>query len=285
MNRLTNVLANGTTVVGPVQLRRALPTDRQPSTATATRASYKYDLDNNLIGLTNQFNGSSVWFTYGYNNVGNRLSLSVNDAGYLYEPTNNANNTYTNNNLNQYSQVNGVTYTYDLNGNLLSDGVNICTYNAENRLTMVVNGSETVTNTYDGLAAESPRPSTASLPRYVYDGDQVIMEYNTSGQALRRYVYGAGIDEPICLFTTNAHYYYHFDGLGSVIALSSGSGAVAEKYTYDAVRQAQSDQFCRQSVPLHGPGIRSGSRLCTITAPGFMPPASGGSCRLIPSAV
>lgn len=48
--------------------------------------------------------------------------------------------------------------------------------------------------------------------------------------------YGPGIDEPICMIDvehSNAVYYYHFDGLGSVVALSDSSHNIVEKYSYD----------------------------------------------------
>ncbi len=40
---------------------------------------------------------------------------------------------------------------------------------------------------------------------------------------LRKFIYSPGIDEPICLRVAadgNAVYHHHFDGLGSVVALS-----------------------------------------------------------------
>ncbi|MHC4575259.1 MAG: RHS repeat domain-containing protein [Planctomycetota bacterium] len=69
-----------------------------------------------------------------------------------------------------------------------------------------------------------------------YDGDQVIAECNESGTLLRKFVYGPGIDEPICMIDVadnNAVYYYHFDGLGSVIALSNENKEIIERYSYD----------------------------------------------------
>lgn len=51
-----------------------------------------------------------------------------------------------------------------------------------------------------------------------------------------KYIYGSGIDEPICMINVadnNAVYYYHYDGLGSVIALSDEAGEVVEQYSYD----------------------------------------------------
>ncbi|MFC1792057.1 RHS repeat-associated core domain-containing protein [Planctomycetota bacterium] len=53
---------------------------------------------------------------------------------------------------------------------------------------------------------------------------------------LRKFVYGPGIDEPICMIDvtdSNAVYYYHFDGLGSVAALSDASADIVESYSYD----------------------------------------------------
>ena len=55
---------------------------------------------------------------------------------------------------------------------------------------------------------------------YCYDGDQVIAEYDGSYNLLRKYVYGPGIDEPICMIDctgqSEVKYYYHYDGLGSL---------------------------------------------------------------------
>ena len=70
---------------------------------------------------------------------------------------------------------------------------------------------------------------------YVYDGAQVIAEYE-GGALKRRFYYGPGIDEPICMITVSGgetKYYYHFDGLGSVAALSDDSGQITERYEYD----------------------------------------------------
>jgi len=36
---------------------------------------------------------------------------------------------------------------------------------------------------------------------------------------------------------SNTVYYYHFDGLGSVTALSDEAGAIVEKYSYDVFGQ------------------------------------------------
>jgi RHS repeat-associated protein len=67
----------------------------------------------------------------------------------------------------------------------------------------------------------------------VYDGWSLLEERNASGVEQARYYHGAMIDELLLRITANT-YYYHHDGLGSTIALTDSTGALAESYTYDA---------------------------------------------------
>jgi RHS repeat-associated protein len=71
--------------------------------------------------------------------------------------------------------------------------------------------------------------------KYLYDGDSIIAEYDATGALVHKYIYGPGVDQPICMIDVadaNATYYYHFDGLGSVMALTNSSGSVANLYEY-----------------------------------------------------
>jgi RHS repeat-associated protein len=70
--------------------------------------------------------------------------------------------------------------------------------------------------------------------RYVYDGSQVIAEYDGNNNLLRKYIYGPGIDQPVCMIDVadSKTYYYHYDALGSVVALSDSSGSTVETYEY-----------------------------------------------------
>jgi RHS repeat-associated protein len=142
--------------------------------------------------------------------------------------------------LNQYDEVGGNSYSYDDNGNLIS-ATNIehaCEfdYDYENRLTEVRDNSQTVgTYTYDFAGRRITKTAGSTTTKYYYDGDQVIAEYDDS-TLVRKFIYGPGIDEPICMIDVegeNAKYYYHYDALGSVVALSNSAGNVVESYTYD----------------------------------------------------
>ncbi len=167
---------------------------------------------------------------YSYDSLGNRTGV---DDG---SPT-----TYLCNNLNQYTSVGGSSYSYDNNGNLTDDGLFKYYYDCENRLTDVNDQSNAAvaSYSYDYMGRRVSKTVYGSpdvTTKYCYDGDQVIAEYDGSDNLLRKFIYGPGIDEPIYMVDvadSNAVYYYHFDGLGSVVALSDVNNVVVESYSYD----------------------------------------------------
>ncbi len=61
-----------------------------------------------------------------------------------------------------------------------------------------------------------------------------IYYYGGSKERIVRYTHGPGIDEPISIEQDNQTYYYHYDGLGSVTALTDKDQTIAESYTYDS---------------------------------------------------
>jgi RHS repeat-associated protein len=235
---------------------------------------YEYDLANRLTKLTNHLaDPNTLAFAYdNYDHVGNRLSLKIDDANeqaYAYDSVyrltyvdyNDGNDTsfyydalgnrwrtvnggtvnYQTNNLNQYTSVAGTSYTYDDNGNLAFDGQFRYYYDCESRLIDIndANDAPVASYAYDYLGRRISRTIYGSPDvtiQYAYDGDRIIAEHDGSGTLLRKFIYGPGIDEPICLLEVaenNAVYYYHFDGLGSVVALSDVNSVLVERYTYD----------------------------------------------------
>jgi len=60
----------------------------------------------------------------------------------------------------------------------------------------------------------------------------VIAEYEGTS-CKQRYFYGPGIDEPIAMQKFVYVYYYHYDGLGNVAALSDKNAILKERYSYD----------------------------------------------------
>jgi len=72
----------------------------------------------------------------------------------------------------------------------------------------------------------------------VYDGIHVIAEVDSSGDLLKSYTWGPGIDNLLAFTTYTASetntYYCLTDHLGTVHALTDDSGDVVESYRYDA---------------------------------------------------
>ena len=94
-----------------------------------------------------------------------------------------------------------------------------------------------LTYTYDaGGRRIEKKYNGDTVLKYVYDGDSCIAEYDASGNLRRKYIYGPGIDQPVCMIEATvspaATYYYHFDGSGNVVALTNSSGNTVDVYEY-----------------------------------------------------
>jgi YD repeat-containing protein len=99
----------------------------------------------------------------------------------------------------------------------------------------------TVKYKYDPSGRRVEKNVDGYKTRYIYDGGNVIAEYDGNGNLTRKYIHGAGVDELVCMIDvadSSAVYYYHYDGLGSVVALSDSSGDSCQSYC-----TAEADEF------------------------------------------
>ena len=101
-------------------------------------------------------------------------------------------------------------YVYDDNGNLtrktfLATGnYSQYTYDAENRLIKVedfVAGNPTPAFTstyrYDGLGRRIEKVANGQTKRYIYDGEDILLEYDGTNALQARYTHGPGNDGPV----------------------------------------------------------------------------------------
>ena len=148
----------------------------------------------------------------------------------------NVNRGYTANGLNQYTLSGAAVPTYDTNGNLIGDGTSSYGYDAENRL---ISKSNSASLSYDPLGRLWQVTSSSTNNRFLYDGDQLALEYDVSGNVARRYAFGDQVDQPIledsggalaCGTTTR---YLNTDIRGSIIAQADCSGNRTAINAYD----------------------------------------------------
>ena len=149
-----------------------------------------YDYDH-LYRLTNANYSTGESYTYDYDPVGNRLQQIINGdtTEYLYDAAN------------RLTSVNGETYTFDANGNLLSTGVMTNTWDTANRL------------------VESSRNGNMVQPVYNGVGDRVGQTVGVSTTYFALDVQGL----PEVVYTSDGEAYLHLPG---VIMTESSTGEV-----------------------------------------------------------
>jgi RHS repeat-associated protein len=253
-DRLYYLTENGTATLASIffdgQGRRE-EVDRD--TAGAPTA-YTYDPISRLDGLSHNLDGGTttndVALGFAFNPASQITTRTISNAAYE-APFAAGVKSYTSNGLNQYSQVGGTAYAWDANGNLTDDGPTTFAYDTENRL-VSASGAKNGSLKYDPLGRlyEFTTPSPATTTRFVYDGDRLIAEYNGSGTLLRRYVHGAGVDEPLLWYegaTVSAaqRQYLHADHQGSIIAVSKNTGVKFQVNSYDAYGQTAATNTAR----------------------------------------
>lgn len=168
---------------------------------------------------------------YSYDPVGNRLASQKNK-------------TYSYNAANQLVIENGTTYIYDKNGNLTqksgSDEFASYFYDYENRLIKVerTEGTSVIVANYKydpfgrRIEKKVTENGSTTTTRFFYDNEDILFEYDEKGTIGNQYVHGPGIDEPLALIQRKGNYYYHADGLGSIVAITDESAKVVQDYDY-----------------------------------------------------
>jgi RHS repeat-associated protein len=186
-----------------------------PVSSPATN-SYAYD----ALGRLNAAGGE----TYTYDLAGNR----VNGAGV--PPV-----TYTHNKLD------GVLH--DASGNVTNyvrDSVSYSlAWNTQGQLLSVhTNNVPAESYTYDPLGRRLSTTDSSGIVYHLYDGGHCAADVDASGQPLRVYTWGPGVDNllAVTLFSPSSTntYYAVKDHLGSVHALIDSSGNVAAQFTFSA---------------------------------------------------
>ena len=224
------VLSRSTYTLDPVG-------NRLTSQTTTETATYTYDpLDRltNVCYTVACVAPGDNFRQYSYDPVGNRLT-EVRDTGtttYSYDAADQLTGTT--------APGGGASYGYDLDGRTLNvgspAGTQIYTWAQPDRLATFMKNGVTTTYTYDGdgLRLQASTGTQASK-KTNFDWDinaalaQLVAERDGNSALVRRYLNGLA---PISVTAGNKTAYYAYDGLGSVVNLTSSTGTTWWTYSY-----------------------------------------------------
>jgi RHS repeat-associated protein len=246
MNRMDEVREKGATS-GPGLLANygydTLGRRQTIARGNGTTSTYDYDGASRPTSLIQDLASTAQDFTYGfaYNPASQAVLRTLSNDAYRYFPANPINRPYVPDGLNRYASVDGTVFAYDRRGNLINNGARAFTFDLENHLVTVTgaSGSPTqLTLAYDPLG-RLRQTTGATTTQTLYAGDQLVAEFNGAATTpLHRYVHGADVDEPIVWYegaamSSTASRWLHTDQRGSIVGVTSGSGALAgSAYSY-----------------------------------------------------
>jgi RHS repeat-associated protein len=231
---------------------------------TAVATSLSYDNADRSTTITHQVTGGAALATYvyGYDNA-NRVTTEQNAEGtvtygydatneltgaagsraetYTYDLAGNRNMTgYTTGSDNELTASPGHAYTYDAEGNMITDTsggvVTTYSYDYRNELTGVkVGGTTVATYTYDALGRRIGFDDSGTQTWVVWDGQNTYADFNGSGTLLERYLNGNAVDEILARTSSGGTTaWYLTDRLGTVRDIANTSGTVIDHLSYDS---------------------------------------------------
>jgi RHS repeat-associated protein len=195
----------------------------------------RLDAHNNAVISTGQ--RATCGSAYTLDGVGNRTQTALNEPMMPSYNAETVNYTYSLGNI--LNTAAGNTYTHDANGNRIqksgSAGTTTYAYDSLNRLTQVASNGRTIQYIYNGLGQRVGKIDNGVQTNYLIDPNgilpQVLAETDASNNLISFYVYdGAGLVAKVT--PSNQYYFYHYDGLGSTIAISDSAGQVVNTYCY-----------------------------------------------------
>jgi len=193
--------------------------------------TFTYDGLSRLTGAAHPPASALPLESFSYDSVGNRTSshLSVSQ---------------TYNTANRLLEDDTFTYTYDGNGNLTSktdkntSEVTTYTYDPEDQLVRIDFPDSTFAEyAYDGLGRRIEKDVSGAITRYVYDNEDILLEFDGFNVLQASYTHGPGIDEPLIMERAGQSFYYHTDGLGSITDITDSTASTVQSYRYDTFGQ------------------------------------------------
>lgn len=226
LNRQVSASENGSAVVSTITYDNQ--GRRSGDSRGVVTSSYGYDAISRPASLSDDLAGTvdDVTTTFSYNPAGQISGKSRTNDSYRFTGYASVSRPYVANGLNQYTTAGPASFTYDLNGNLTSDGTSTYSYDIENRL---ISRSGGLSISYDPNGRLWQTSGAASgTTRYLYDGDELVAEYDGAGNMLRRYLHGPAEDDPTLWYEGSGlvdRRSLQVDQQGSIVSIANSSGA------------------------------------------------------------
>lgn len=205
VNELTSTAAGGAARIEGF-------TNKPVKSATANSVSIPLDYSEHFKGNVSLNSGS------------NSVSVTATDGG---------NNTTTNGYALSVNNSTGSTLTYDLNGNMLSDGTNSYSWDAENRMIKITYPGSNNFSTffYDGAGqnvsiVETTAGTVTSTKQFVWAGNDKKEERNGLGAMTKKFFAKGQINSTI-------KYLIATDLIDSTREFTDNSGAIQAQYSFD----------------------------------------------------
>ena len=229
LNRLTNLTASSAGgTVARFAYRLALAGNKTNLSETYSGVnrtnSWNYDTLYRLLGETIAASaGPTGQITNKYDNVGNRLTRTSTVSGIT-------NQSFTFNTNDQLT-----VDVYDNNGNTRTNGLNVFSYDADNRMTNATVSGTNIVIVYDGDGNRACTVIGTTTNFYLIDdlsltGYAQVLEEKTGTNLIRAYTYGLTRVSQRDALTS----FYGYDGSGNVRYLSGTNAAITDTYVYDA---------------------------------------------------
>ncbi len=182
--------------------------------------------------INQKSNGVSIAkYAYNHDKNGNIVSESHNQPlEVLVEPQT---TTYINGSDNQLQSVNGIPYSYDNNGNLIEKGSTIFQYDYENSLKSISTTQGVWAYTYDGQGRRVAAIREGVKRKFLVDprgSAQLLAEYNDTDTLQSMYIWGLGLLYKVD--NNDSIYVYHYNIIGSTVAITDMGETVVNKYAY-----------------------------------------------------
>ncbi|MBU1737102.1 MAG: chitobiase/beta-hexosaminidase C-terminal domain-containing protein [Proteobacteria bacterium] len=201
--------------------------------------SFTYDDSGRLLTKEDRDPASALiaGYTFTMDGVGNRTAVDMTQP--LVPLLDNDSDVFTHDDGNRVLTGTGETFTHDDLGNRtsLDDGgvITDYTYNHDDLLTGVAKGTDFFSYQYnaDGqrLASVNKGIETRYLLDVIGEMEFVLAEMDDSNAVSKYYIYGDGLLYSID-GTTGERLYFHYDPIGSTVAITDATGSVTDKYSY-----------------------------------------------------